>query len=63
MNKLVKHKLKNINGFIYVEPFSTNNEESDRAKIYDENGEYLDYIDIEIHTKKELVTRPTLFAF
>lgn len=53
MTKLKKIKIKSLNGFIYVEPYSDKNEEEERAKIYDENMQYLDYIYLPSITKKQ----------
>ena len=54
MRKLKKIYIKNLKGFIYVESYNgKNNEESERAKIYDENQNYLDYIPLDQKTKKE----------
>ena len=49
-----KIHIKNLNGFIFVEPYnSKRNEEQERAKIYDSNMNYLDYISLNDTTKKE----------
>lgn len=53
MTKLKKVKIKALNGFIYVEPYSDKNEEEERAKIYDQNMQYLDYIYLPSITKKQ----------
>lgn len=57
MGKLKDKQLKQLNlgwGTIYVEPYqSETNEEQDRSKIYDELGNYLDYIDTECITEEE----------
>ena len=46
--------IKNLSGFIFVEPYnSKRNEEKERAKIYDSNKNYLDYIPLDNTTKKE----------
>lgn len=49
-----KLKIKALNGFVYVESFNGNkNEENERAKIFDENGEYLDYISLDGISKQQ----------
>lgn len=54
MRKLKKIYIKNLKGFIFVESFKgKHNEEKERAKIYDENQNYLDYIPLNDTTKKE----------
>lgn len=53
MTKLKKIKIKSLNGFLFVEPYSDKNEEEERAKIYDENMQYLDYIYLPSITKKQ----------
>lgn len=46
--------IKNLKGFIFIEPYnSKHNEEQERAKIYDSNKNYLDYISLDNTTKKE----------
>lgn len=53
MTRLKKVKIKSLNGFIYVEPYSDKNEEEESAKIYDQNMQYLDYIYLPSITKKQ----------
>ena len=49
-----KVKIKALNGYIYVESFNgKHNEENDRAKIYDENMAYIDYICLDGVDKKQ----------
>ena len=49
-----KHKIKALDGYIYIEDFDgKNNEETDRAKIYDENMAYIDYISLEDLSKNK----------
>ena len=51
--RLKKVYIKNLGGYIYIENYRKDNEEEDRAKIYDENMQYLDYIPLEELTKQE----------
>nr|DAT76265.1 MAG TPA: hypothetical protein [Caudoviricetes sp.] len=55
--KQTNRQLKKLNlgwGTIYVEPYqSETNEEENRSKIYDELGNYLDYISTESITEQE----------
>mgnify|MGYP004595840365 CR=1 FL=1 len=55
--KQTNRQLKKLNlgwGTIYVEPYQNEtNEEQDRSKIYDELGNYLDYISTESITEQE----------
>lgn len=57
MGKETNRQLKKINlkwGTIYAEPYqSETNEEENRSKIYDELGNYLDYISTESITEEE----------
>lgn len=49
-----KLKIPKLHGFVWVESFNgKKNEEEDRAKIYDENGEYIDYICLDGVDKKQ----------
>lgn len=49
-----KLKIKALNGCIYVESFDgKHNEEEDRAKIYDSNKNYLDYISLDGISKQQ----------
>ena len=48
--------IKSLKGYIYVENYRKNNEEEDRAKIYDSNKHYLDYISLDNRTKKEYLS-------
>ncbi len=47
-----KFEFKNFKGYFFVEKYNKGEEKS-RAKIYDENMQYLDYIDTETITQKE----------
>lgn len=55
--KQTNRQLKKLNlgwGTIYVEPYqSETNEEENRSKIYDELGNYIDYISTESITEQE----------
>ena len=52
--KLKKVYIKGLNGYVFVESFNgKHNEERERAKIYDEDMGYLDYISLDNTTKKE----------
>lgn len=57
MRKETNKQLKKLNlkwGTIYVEPYqSKTNEEENRSKIYDEFGNYIDYINTEHITEKQ----------
>lgn len=49
-----KYKVKALNGYIYVESYAGKDKaEWDRAKIYDENMGYIDYICLDGTTYKE----------
>jgi len=49
-----KLKIKALNGYIYVENYNgKHNEEEDRAKIYDSNKNYLDYISLDGVSKQQ----------
>lgn len=54
MRRLKKLYIKALKGNIYIEPYnSKHNEEKDRAKIYDSNHNYLDYIPLNEMSKNE----------
>ena len=53
MKKLYIPKL---NGFVWVETYNGKREEQDRAKIFDENKNYIDYISLD-GTSKEKYNR------
>lgn len=53
MRRLKRIFIKSLNGCVYIEPYnSKHNEEQDRAKIYDSNHNYIDYISLDGLTKK-----------
>ena len=46
--------IKKLKGFIFIESYNQKkNEENGRAKIFDSNKNYIDYISLEETTKKE----------
>lgn len=63
MRKLKKLYIKALKGNIYIEPYdSKHNEEKDRAKIYDSNYNYLDYIPISEMSKNEYKQILTIYS-
>lgn len=53
MRRLKRIFIKSLNGCVYVESYNgKHNEEKDRAKIYDSNHNYIDYISLDGLTKK-----------
>lgn len=53
MGRLKRIFIKSLNGCVYVESYNgKHNEEKDRAKIYDSNHNYIDYISLDGLTKK-----------